>query len=555
MRSSSRHSRPRCFALNARRQMLALALVAGLAPGAWTDAQAARLGHARVVSAPGEPLRIALPVLDITPDEAQGLQWALAEPDAWQSAGLTPPAPLATLRLQEQPQTDPGRRQLILSAPEPLQQPSADVLLSLRTPAGQRLLQVTVMVPRSELNVRPAQLGRAAAAPGDAPAGASIRVRQGDTLYGIAQRNQVAGANIHQMLVALWRANPNAFSGDNMSRLKAGARLTLPDAQAVRAIDPAEARRIYIEHVEAYARYRAGLGQAAGGTRVAGGSAAAGKVSGADTPAGASLESAQDKLRLSGAAGHDARGDDQASQARALADASGRVGELESNVQALKEAGQGAGVPAGSDGERAAAGQAAGAAAAAMAGAAAGASASAPQEAVAASPNAAAPAGATGNAVTAPGNAGAGTASSSGAAVAAGSPAGAATGSASGVSPRAANGSGGAASAADAQQAKPAPSRDAESSLPAWLANNLLIIVTGILALLVLIIAFALRRAGQRRGDDTENSDDTDDTEDTDDGDDPPRAGPALDETALARRLESINLDLDAPSSDAARRP
>ncbi|SPU53973.1 Tfp pilus assembly protein FimV [Bordetella trematum] len=552
MRSSSRHSRPRCFALNSRRQMLALALVAGLAPGVWTDAQAARLGHARVVSAPGEPLRIALPVLDITPDEAQGLQWSLAESDAWQSAGLTPPAPLATLRLQEQPQSDPSRRQLILSAPEPLQQPSADVLLALRTPAGQRLLQVTVMVPRSELNVRPAQLGRAAAAPTSVPAGASIRVRQGDTLYGIAQRNQVAGANIHQMLVALWRANPNAFSGDNMSRLKAGARLTLPDAQTVRAIDPAEARRIYIEHVEAYARYRAGLGQAAGGARVAGGSAAAGKVSGADTPAGASLESAQDRLRLSGAAGNDARGDARTSQARELADASGRVGELESNVQALKEAGQGASAPVGSDGERAAAGQAAGAAAAAMAGASPGSAGSPANEAATVSSNSGSAAG-TAKAATAGGEAGAGPVSAGGAAAAAGGAA--AAGSATDGPSRAATVPGAAESAADARQAGAPASRSAESSLPAWLANNLLIIVTGILALLVLIIAFALRRAGQRRGDDTENSDDTDEPEDADDGDDPPRAGPALDEAALTRRLESINLDLDAPSSDTARRP
>ncbi|NNH19070.1 hypothetical protein HLB01_08480, partial [Bordetella trematum] len=120
---------------------------------------------------------------------------------------------------------------------------------------------------------------------------------------------------------------------------------------------------------------------------------------------------------------------------------------------------------------------------------------------------------------------------------------------------RAATVPGAAESAADARPAKAPASQGAESSLPAWLANNLLIIVTGILALLVLIIAFALRRAGQRRGDDTENSDDTDEPEDTDDGDDPPRAGPALDEAALARRLESINLDLDAPSSDTARRP
>ena len=57
-----------------------------------------------------------------------------------------------------------------------------------------------------------------------------------------SRSNAVPGASIYQMLVALWRANPQAFIQSNMNLLKAGQKLSIPDADAVRSIDPAEAR-------------------------------------------------------------------------------------------------------------------------------------------------------------------------------------------------------------------------------------------------------------------------------------------------------------------------
>ncbi|WP_165363827.1 FimV/HubP family polar landmark protein, partial [Rhodoplanes serenus] len=129
-------------------------------------------------------------------------------------------------------------------------------LLDLRSGAGQRQVQVTVLVPPrgSAARVAPASVGTPAPA-GQASAG-SIDVRRGDTLFGIAQRNAVAGASVYQMLVALWRANPEAFIQNNMNLVRAGETLDIPDAATVRAIDPAEARRIFAQHAEAFARYR-----------------------------------------------------------------------------------------------------------------------------------------------------------------------------------------------------------------------------------------------------------------------------------------------------------
>ena len=82
-------------------------------------------------------------------------------------------------------------------------------------------------------------------APATASAGASegfsgdeYRVRSGDSLSKIAGRTQRPGVSLDQMLVSLFRTNPNAFNGNNMNRLKAGVVLSVPSAEAAQG-DPA----------------------------------------------------------------------------------------------------------------------------------------------------------------------------------------------------------------------------------------------------------------------------------------------------------------------------
>ncbi len=55
-------------------------------------------------------------------------------------------------------------------------------------------------------------------------------VKQGDTLVRIAKNIVLpAGASLNQMLVALHRANRDAFFGNNMNQLKTGPILRIPD--------------------------------------------------------------------------------------------------------------------------------------------------------------------------------------------------------------------------------------------------------------------------------------------------------------------------------------
>ncbi|WPQ35170.1 FimV/HubP family polar landmark protein [Achromobacter xylosoxidans] len=606
-----------------RLKALQWAIALAIGASACSPALAMRVGHSRVVSAPGAPLQALVGLQELTPDEIASLRVSVADEASWQRAGLKPPAPLASLVVRVEDGMDPTRKNLRVRSTQAPSGGAVDLLLDISSSSGQRQVQVSILVPLrgAGAEVSPAAVGTPSRASGTA---GSVNVKSGDTLFAIAQRNAVPNASIYQMLVALWRANPDAFIQGNMNLVRAGQKLAIPDAATVRAVDPAEARRIFNEHAEAFARYRARLGAAAGANPsvVKGQDAASGTVARPGDTGVATASQPQDRVRLSSGqaqggatAQADAQADQRASDARAMADAQGRVNQLQSNVDELNKAVAGQGGATGTPGAAGAAGAAgtpgstgaAGASGTPGATGAAGASgtpgatgaagASGTPGATGAAgasgtPGATGAAGASGTPGTtgaagasgtpgATGAAGAsGTPGATGAAGASGAPgatgaAGAsgtpgATGAAGASGSPGATGAAGASgtpgavgatgapglsgtpgaagpSTAAAQQDKAAAQasadknkdKDLTSSMPAWLADNLLVIVTAVLALIAFAIAWVLRRAGARRGDDDEETYAYNE--------------PVLDTAALNRKLDSISLDLDEPPTDEPR--
>ncbi|MFY3148569.1 FimV/HubP family polar landmark protein [Achromobacter xylosoxidans] len=591
-----------------RLKALQWAIALAIGASACSPALAMRVGHSRVVSAPGAPLQALVGLQELTPDEIASLRVSVADEASWQRAGLKPPAPLASLVVRVEDGMDPTRKNLRVRSTQAPSGGAVDLLLDISSSSGQRQVQVSILVPLrgAGAEVSPAAVGTPSRASGTA---GSVNVKSGDTLFAIAQRNAVPNASIYQMLVALWRANPDAFIQGNMNLVRAGQKLAIPDAATVRAVDPAEARRIFNEHAEAFARYRARLGAAAGANPsvVKGQDAASGTVARPGDTGVATASQPQDRVRLSSGqaqggatAQADAQADQRASDARAMADAQGRVNQLQSNVDELNKAVAGQGGATGTPGAAGAAGAAgtpgstgaAGASGTPGATGAAGASGTPGATGAAGAsgtPGATGAAGASGTPGTtgaagasgtpgatgaagasgtpgATGAAGAsGTPGATGAAGASGTPGATGAAGASGTpgatgaagasgSPGAtgaagASGTPGAAgpSTAAAQQDKAAAQasadknkdKDLTSSMPAWLADNLLVIVTAVLALIAFAIAWVLRRAGARRGDDDEETYAYNE--------------PVLDTAALNRKLDSISLDLDEPPTDEPR--
>ncbi|HZR67673.1 MAG TPA: FimV/HubP family polar landmark protein [Burkholderiales bacterium] len=176
----------------------------------------------------------------------------------------------------------------------------------------------------------------------EAKPAATYEVKRGDTLSKIALRNKVDGLTLQQMLVALFRANQEAFVGDNMNRLRAGKIITIPDKEEMAAVGTGDARRFVSAQMADFNDYRRSLGLAVAEApaRADAGRQAGGKIgSPGEQQAAAPKEPAKDQLRLSsgdakagGNAAAVAAADDAAAKDKALKEANERVAMLEKNV-------------------------------------------------------------------------------------------------------------------------------------------------------------------------------------------------------------------------------
>lgn len=203
----------------------------------------------------------------------------------------------------------------------------------------------------------PSEAAPAAAAPPEAgpppppflpvpKAPVTYKVKKGDTLGEIARRNLPSGVTYNQMLIALYRANKEAFIRDNINLVRAGKILDIPDHEAVATIDPDTATRLVRSQMADFAAYRRKLAAAAAAkaaSAAAGEQAVSGSISTA--PEKAAPAEQKDELRLSkadtgkpsGAMARAASADDRAAQERALKEAQSRVTELEKNVSDLQK--------------------------------------------------------------------------------------------------------------------------------------------------------------------------------------------------------------------------
>jgi len=165
------------------------------------------------------------------------------------------------------------------------------------------------------------------------------KVQSGDTLSKIAGHTQRPGVSLDQMLVALFRANPSAFAGENMNRLKAGVVLSVPSAETAQGVTPAEARKTIVAQSADFGAYRQKLAgstltpQAEPSTRQASGKVQASvedkKTSAAPTP---------DKLTLSkgsAAAAKPGSAEDKLAKEKEKQAADARVAELNKNLADL----------------------------------------------------------------------------------------------------------------------------------------------------------------------------------------------------------------------------
>ncbi|OYX53322.1 MAG: hypothetical protein B7Y96_10235 [Comamonadaceae bacterium 32-67-11] len=184
-----------------------------------------------------------------------------------------------------------------------------------------------------------------AQAPAADPTPASITVRRGDTAGRIAQAHLPAGVSLDQMLVALLQANPQAFIGDNVNRLRAGAVLDLPSTEAASATPASEARRIVQAHSRDFNEFRRRLAALAPAQAAPEATRAAAGAVQAEVTDPRPAATAQDRLTLERGALPGAAAD-QLAQARQQQATQQQITEVERNLQELERLRQAAQAPA-----------------------------------------------------------------------------------------------------------------------------------------------------------------------------------------------------------------
>lgn len=342
------------------RKTVVAALLCGL--GA-LSAQAATLERQQILSKPGEPLRLDIPVAHVSPSESDDLRVSLASRQAFAQAGVTYSPALDDIHLTLEKIRD-DRYVIHVTSAKPMDTPFVDALLVLKWRAGQQSFVYTMLTQaddstaRASTSVIPPSAAPSKVAPptesttpasqaSNAPASSSATpgnyvVRKGDTLSQLASRyaSEDAQVSAEQMMMALYQANRSAFIDGDPNRVKAGATLTIPGAADAQAVTRPAARRFAVQTHEQFQAYRARLAEGVAQQHVAdrAGRRAGGAI-GQATPPQAVPEAQHDELKLSRAErGGKAAGDEEnIAQGKALAESQARVKALEKNVADLQK--------------------------------------------------------------------------------------------------------------------------------------------------------------------------------------------------------------------------
>lgn len=308
-----------------------------------STAMALGLGEIRVKSQPGQPLLAEIPIISNEPGELEQLQARLASPTTFERVGLPRPQGLVSALNFAVALDDQDRAVIRVTSTEPVQVAAVNFLVEVDwgqgrlvreysalvdapgalVASGQPVIQaplpapsnIIVREPQTEVRLSPEEPVPApapvpvappapapvvAARPQPSPAVAAptpatpstsgqVEVQRGQTLSGIA-REHAQGYSLDQAMLALLRANPEAFIGGNINRLKQGAVLRVPQSAELAQLDEAEAAALVRDQVAEWRQARRPVPQPVDATPASATAATRPAAAAAAQVAGARLE-------------------------------------------------------------------------------------------------------------------------------------------------------------------------------------------------------------------------------------------------------------------------
>jgi len=311
------------------------------------SAHALGLGDIHVRSGLNQPLEAEIELLAVRPEEQDNISVSLASSEAFAQAGVERPFLLTSLYFRVLQKSD-GKSYIRVFSQEPIKEPFLNYLIEVNWPNGRLLKQYTVLldpptfvraappvIKAPAVASRPVQAEPPTSVSEPAPA-AETRlspqtagvtgtytgteygpVQRTDTLWTLANQLRPDGAiTTEQMMLALLKANPEAFLHKNINGLKAGYTLRIPGPSEIAALSQQEALHEVRQQHARWSDIKSARAAAAGAATAATDATSAAQGT-ADSEAG---EAAGADHRLKLVAAGAAQGNDSASGSPGAAD-------------------------------------------------------------------------------------------------------------------------------------------------------------------------------------------------------------------------------------------
>ena len=363
---------------------------------------AAGLGKLNVMSGLGEPLKADIELLSVTAEELSTISAAIASNEAYSNQGSEKPATHNDIKTQVTKNAR-GAPILKLNSAQPITDAFLDMLIQVDWSSGRLLREYTLLLDppgyNSESQGLSAQLPSSTATnqtatpstygsteavtggPKAAPSGVDkakkssavkpdvvqapppavedvvsteYTTQRGDTLAKIAQNMKPEGVSLEQMLVGLYQANPKAFDGNNMNRLKVGQIVRAPSAEELESTSKKAAAkevRVHSANWNEYKNKLAGIvADSQGAEDASPTQSSSGKVMAAEDKATPPASGPRDVVKLSGADATKGGAGDKALQDKlvalqeeaiakenALKESQSRAADLEKQIEDMKK--------------------------------------------------------------------------------------------------------------------------------------------------------------------------------------------------------------------------
>ena len=261
-----------------------------LLPGA---AAALGLGKLDLNSALNEPFDARIELLSASVEELDSMKATLASPEAFERAGLQYGFGLSQLKFEVR-ESESGPDYIRVYSTEAMREPFLNFLLEVNWSQGRLFREYTVLLdpPTYDPNRKMAELSPAPVSSAEPPVPSSTaesydpvqtsQVSQvsspvinyaggdfgptgaGDTLWSIASSMRPdSSVSVQQMMIALLRANPEAFIDNNINGLKRGQILSMPDDSVINSIGKSEAIELAKSQNSLWNDIRTGMADAA----------------------------------------------------------------------------------------------------------------------------------------------------------------------------------------------------------------------------------------------------------------------------------------------------